>query len=686
MSIFYTEVSKDVQSALTNRKSYYGSTNRNSDAHAWLYKKTAYVTATAYNPKTDAGKSLEVPTAGGLGADSLYTSNSNANFIPKPHINSVKISSDGDFGSLKKCEVAFTVYTLTDLNNCQPFFDIGASLVVNYGWSIINSGTGKTGKFEGIIYNFSYTVNNSGGFDCVAYGVAKGATILPINITAGTEPDSLTTDQLDSRKVSVNLMDILQQLANKNRTYQGYIDSEGVGYDYLADDNNSINNKLLLLSSEQKFYITLEKLISLINRNLLKDVIEVANATPLQANWRFPEAIKNDAQTPPTFDFYKFLTESNKTNNTKTIEEKDFIIICNGEYTKGLIPDLSTDLISANPLQMIFPGFSTYGGQTYFKNAVEEIKQFKAGDISKTLLSINWLKSLFYEIGLETQDRQKSADQSITKFLINIFNAISVNSGTRFKLSLTSMPEDKNPDGKKFVISDVNYIDKKITPYVLTAVNNQGICRSISLTSRVPTAMAATAYIASRSTAVTQGAVAGSVLTGKKLPDNTNVKQQSREALKNVLQTFSAGQLNNSENIASLQIALKTVYETAEQKNTSGGLNSLPYPIDFSATLDGIEGFQFGNTVTTNYLPAVYQNNRVAFTVTKIDHTIQNNDWTTTVATICRLLTDNQNKSDSTAENEYKNIQGNIENSGITYQGNTSATTTTRTNVTTAIQ
>jgi hypothetical protein len=125
---------------------------------------------------------------------------------------------------------------------------------------------------------------------------------------------------------------------------------------------------------------------------------------------------------------------------------------------------------------------------------------------------------------------------------------------------------------------------------------------------------------------------------------------------------------------------------TAEQKNTSGGLNSLPYPIDFSATLDGIEGFQFGNTVTTNYLPAVYQNNRVAFTVTKIDHTIQNNDWTTTVATICRLLTDNQNKSDSTAENEYKNIQGNIENSGITYQGNTSATTTTRTNVTTAIQ
>lgn len=677
MSIFYTEVSKDVQSALTNRKAYYSSANRNSDAHVWLYKKTAYATAKAYNPKTDIGKSLEIPAAGGFGKNSLYESNANANFIPKPHINSVKISSDGDLGSLKKCELAFTVYSLTDLNTCQPFLDIGANLVIDYGWTVVNNATGQSGKFEGIIYNFTYTINGNGGFDCVSYGIAKGATILPINITAGVEPDSLTTDLLDTKKVSVNLMDILQELANKHALYRGNIDGDGVGYDYFSDNNNDLTKQLLLITSSQQYYITLEKLIALINRNLLKDIIQVNNANPLPSNWRFPQTVPNTVTTPPSFDFIKFLTEQRSENNSKTMPEKDFVIVCNSQYTKGLIPDVSNDLISANPLQVIFPGFSTYGSQTYFQSANELAQQFKAGDISKTLLNINWLKSLFYVIGDETQDRQKSADQSITKYLINIFNAISDNSGTRFKLSLTSMPKDENPDGKKFVIADINYVDKKIIPYTLTAVNNQGICRNITLSSKIPTAMAATAYITARSTAITQSTAGANVLTGKSLPSNAEDKKNAREVLKNIVDTYAKGRLDDVGNIASLQSALKTVYETAEFSNKSGGMNTLPFPIDFSATLDGIEGFQYGNTVTTNYLPAVYQNNRVAFTVTKIDHTIQNSDWTTTLSTLCRLFVDNQNTSDKTAANDYQNnAQVNSNTSAITYQGNVSAQAT----------
>jgi len=57
-------------------------------------------------------------------------------------------------------------------------------------------------------------------------------------------------------------------------------------------------------------------------------------------------------------------------------------------------------------------------------------------------------------------------------------------------------------------------------------------------------------------------------------------------------------------------------------------------PINLSIVLDGIKGFRFGNTITIDYLPDGYGD--VVFTVTKIEHSITNNDWTTTLSTVCR--------------------------------------------------
>lgn len=645
MSIFYTEVPKSVQDALSSRKRYYGSTDRDTNAHAWLYRKTANVEVSAYNPKTKKGKSLENPVGGGLDGNSLYTSNNDARFIPKPHLNSVKISSDGDFGSLKKCEVAFTVHSVTDLNNCQPFFDIGADVVINYGWSITSPGAGSNGKFEGIIYNFSYTVNESGGFDCITYGIAKGVSVLPINITAGTPVDSMTSDSLDKTKVAVNILDVLRKNSNL-LTESKTVDRYGFGKDEIIDTPSGTSS----IKSAERAYITLEKLIDLVNNNLLIELIDDVLNDDFKVELNNLATVSNNNTGGVSVGLQPGASISggqgaNPTTgvrqSTKRVEEKDFLIVCNSTYTRGLIPERTTDLISANPLQVIFPGFSTYGSKTYFQNAVEEIKQFKSGDISKILLSIDWLATLFETIGLETQDRQKSADQSITKFLINIFNAISDNSGTRFKLSMTSLPDNDS----KFVISDINYIDKKITPYTLTAVNKQGICRRISLTSKVPSAMATVAFVSGRSSSTTQSTVAGAVLNNLSVSENSQKLLSYRQSLEKLINAAAESRYDAND-VNSLRTALKNVYENASQVNKQlGGQSSIPYPIDFSATLDGIEGFQFGNTITTNYLPAVYQNGRVAFTVTKVEHTIQNNDWITTLSTVCRLIPEATNET-----------------------------------------
>ena len=52
------------------------------------------------------------------------------------------------------------------------------------------------------------------------------------------------------------------------------------------------------------------------------------------------------------------------------------------------------------------------------------------------------------------------------------------------------------------------------------------------------------------------------------------------------------------------------------------------------------EGFVFGNAVTCNYLPTAYSNssnNKICFTVSTVEHNISQNDWTTTLNTMCRV-------------------------------------------------
>lgn len=63
-------------------------------------------------------------------------------------------------------------------------------------------------------------------------------------------------------------------------------------------------------------------------------------------------------------------------------------------------------------------------------------------------------------------------------------------------------------------------------------------------------------------------------------------------------------------------------------------LNSARYPISLTVKLDGIEGFRYGNPITTNWLPAGYNNENCFFTILKISHTIENNDWSTELETI----------------------------------------------------
>jgi hypothetical protein len=607
-TIFYTEVDGKVKSVLNARKSHYASEDRSSAAHAWLFQKMAYAAAQAYNEASGKSKGLTAPSGGGLGKLSdgkskggMYKNaaiptgpySDAGRFYPKPHINSVKVSNEGDFGSLKKAEVSFTVHSRSDLDSCQPFFDLGANLSIQYGWNDAGGAGGQQGNFVGIIYNFTYSVNSEGGFDCITYGMSAGVNVLGGDIKAGSDAaGKKATDETGNEVEAGTIIgEIDVMIAQATGLADNAINPDAIGAIKFPSSWGSSEEKDADAEKEEdkpQYYISLEKVVELVNNKVLR------------------------AAGGPKFN--------------------KLVIKCNGDITKCNVPT-PDKLVSGNPLQVLFPGYGNYGEHNLF--STDFSTQLQSGDLSKAMINVDWLKEMLKNMGTLTADAQKSANKTVGKFLQNILDSIHTNSGTRFKLSVVSNPKDET----EFLIIDSNYVENKIEPFQITAVTKDSICRSVSLTAKVPSEMATAAFVANTNTLAPMGAGI-TALNGAagQAPPNTATAQEQFETAKKNMDATDKGP--TSDNITAMQAAIKRLYVGG---SNSGGTKpeneAIPFPIDFSCTLDGIEGFVFGNAITCNYLPTVYQQKqKVAFTVTKVEHNISGNDWTTTLSTVCRLL------------------------------------------------
>ena len=604
-TIFFSECEASVFKAVNARKAIYKSENRSSTDHIWLFKKMAIASATAVNTVAGRTSTLTPPQGGGIGAaNSLYKgakATIDGRFLPKPHINTVKISNEGDFGSIKKCEVTFTVYSRADLDKMQSFFDIGSNLAVKYGWKYSGGPFGKQGEFNGIIYNFAYQVNASGGFDCTTYGIGEGIAILAANVKASVDSKGESyKDTLDNLLVVTNLPTKLAKLmADAKELGENAIDEvTGVGCVKMPTSwgtaDNSAEKKEVKEAQEEapsedvpKYYISLEKLVALVKEQIL---------------------------------------------NASSPKMKEVTLKCDSATTLGNMP-IADNLVSANPVEMLFPGFCNYGQtHTYVLGAYDAA--FKAGDLSKTMLSIPWLVDTLSELGKSTQDKSKSTDSTIAKFFKIIFDKIYQNSGTRFKLSLSTNPKNE----KEFLIADVNYVEASTLKVLeLTAVTEDSICRSISLSAKIPSELVTMAYTRNANTLSNANGTGLNGLSGGTPPPPEN-PETAEPTLAEIRTAIDAAPLTTTT-ITSLEGALKRVYIGGADP-TALAKEAVAYPIDFSATIDGLEGFIFGNAITTNYLPSVYHDatgQKVAFTITKVEHTISNNDWTTTLSTVCRI-------------------------------------------------
>ena len=153
--------------------------------------------------------------------------------------------------------------------------------------------------------------------------------------------------------------------------------------------------------------------------------------------------------------------------------------------------------------------------------------------------------------------------------------------------------------------------------------------KSVSITSKPPAASAAAAFTEARGG---KSASDVSFSASGSIDDFTAAKQQIEDQ-KGKFKTNGAG--------PTFSTGLKGNYarykRSSPQNEGTHWLTKVLYPIDLSITIDGIDGFKFGDVIKTNLIPARYNQEGMVFVITKISHTIQNVVWETTLNTKARI-------------------------------------------------
>ena len=196
----------------------------------------------------------------------------------------------------------------------------------------------------------------------------------------------------------------------------------------------------------------------------------------------------------------------------------------------------------------------------------------------------------------------------------------------------------------------------------IIGVGDGNVVRNIQLNSKLPKGMQAMAYMANASKASSQGVNTkeeqsfrlydhqmrdGFYSPGISLKQVEAADRLKEEKDYQKIETW----INNIVSLLNTEVDAKNASGVAKQmvashvyRKADFNTDSLPrlMPIEITLDLDGISGIHQGNAVklaTTKWggvLPARFQN-RVIFQVTKVRHTITNNDWKTKISCMMRM-------------------------------------------------
>lgn len=627
---FYQQVNGFVQAELQNRAALLGRRVRSVGKSApksveWGYQKTAWALVKSIKtPSIVLGTSGTNVMSDKEGNLTLY--NAERNVPEKPLLTKVEITNEGQLGSFLKSQISFIIFPRMtgvgfDIGGIEDaFFVPGREVNIRWGWSTFaNNQRACTGDFTGIVYDFNWNFNNDLSVSATVSIISPSGLAIGISADMMNKGDQTvkTTDASGRELVGSNLSKVIDaDLAKLQASV-----SLGDGQVQYIDRKDTLNKKL------DYYAIGLP-----IQEAQQSDGGKDSGGSRIsKAQWyvKFGAVVEFINELLDAFD-----------DPVKQI----FAVQCFGNETQYL-----PDAVSSHPADVYFPDklmgkygqvqpFGQGGDQT---NPLTSNKKEGTINIGEILLGTDYVKKT-YE-GFISDNANNIPYKTLPKLLDEFCKRINYASGDMYDLTAVLFEPSINNisgQGSKAILSieDTNlHIGLTVNPYKFEPTIFKPIIRNVAISSQPPPAMAMAAFTAAR---------------GNTKPEQSNVRLATKEQRDN--DAHNTEYIDAKTNIARLRFeGMKYGFSDAwseelrgylvKIKRTSNAqdahwLNKAIYPVKFSVTMDGINGFKFGDTLSTTMIPAIYNTTyRMVFTVTKIIHTIENKDWTTQLETVARV-------------------------------------------------
>jgi hypothetical protein len=603
-------------------------------------------------------------------------------------LNSAEITSDGSvgkYGSILRITVNFTVFDRDELdlymdNFLRPGRDIG----LEFGWSVNEDISVNKGNIRGTVFNFSFSAKEDGSWDCSlnAYGASAMTYGFPIDAKDSGTENASGVDKTNF--ATYGLLDIVQNAIDKGST--------------LFDSSKSITVtrfcQKIDISKVMSTTFDVESLSQLpMTMNLNPDFIGPQDTGIPIYLYRLPSqyipSIAEESTSLVTSGgttagsgqtYYRQAEDSKITYNIIPYISLDNLInLINSKINKISKRGLPTytfkkngiDICVGNNYHRTFLktgpadsskfGFTTQvngqGGSGYSVLALNNTGE--PGDFSKTTSTIPIQHLVLVNVMFIRDELQKiiSSDKNvqnkkITSFLNILFAQLLTETGGIIDLEIVA-DKTVNGEGYRIFILNKNGMPDKVMESIdvfpIPMMTKGSVVRSMNIESKVPDAIVTEVATFTRS-----GLSYGS--NEVNVTDSENAKKELLIQLDNLNKSY----IDNLAGITDQSIAsirewrnkvrniYKRLYSIQENLtlNTNGGIGGINnildlktavFPIYMKLTLDGINGFLYGNAITTNWLPKQYRDSRIYWTVTKIRHLIQNNDWITELETIYKV-------------------------------------------------
>lgn len=628
---FYQRVNKFVRDELNTRAKLYGQRVRGfgepmPTAVEWSYQKTAWATAkSVFNPSIILGTVGSNVMSDDKGNLTLY--NASRNVPNKPLLTKVEITNEGQFGTFLKAAISFTIFpeftsTGFDISGIESaFFIPGREVELKWGWSTYaNNLRACQGKLTGIIFDFNWTFNTDLSVSATINIISPSGLALGISGDLSNKASETTTVEDPSGKILIgsNLATVIDSdLAAI--TQQAAIDMSEGQVTYFSP-TDTLNQKLDYF----------------------------AMGLPLQESPTSTDGSGQTSKIAKTVWYVKLGAVVEFIN--QLLDQFDdpikqiFAVQCFGNVTQ-----YNQNIVSAYPMEVFFPDewMGKYGYFQPFKDSASQPLRDKQQDgvinIGEILLSTDFVKNTYNTFVTQNSSNSNIAYKNITKFIDDVLRRINQASGDMYQFtSILFEPSLNNIEGQEIKsilsIEDANLATNlEVEDYNFSSTIFKPLIRNVNISSQPPPQLATAAFVAARGN--TKPEQINVQISKQNQRDIPTYEEEYRRALEDAgFLLFKAGSYGFSDSWSEQFRGFLVKLKRSATTSDAHWINKAIYPVDFSVTLDGINGFKFGDVLSTNLVPRIYNTEyEMIFTVTKFSHVIENKDWQTTIETKARI-------------------------------------------------